>query len=176
MVILLVLNPKPALLSLSEFNTIQSAFLAFNLIKALFISLLVSKAQNVVNNAPEGKGISGWRVFDGLRNRYFLIENLMNNRYNIIHDVIYSYYRSGLDNMYDKEEEARSNILQALTQLQAFNKENPNTMFVQFFMQSKSQELIGIFKKAGIETQQKAKAILELLDVANASKYKEEIK
>ncbi|MEI2708573.1 MAG: DUF4835 family protein [Chitinophagaceae bacterium] len=134
------------------------------------------KAQNVVNNAPEGKGISGWRVFDGLRNRYFLIENLMNNRYNIIHDVIYSYYRAGLDNMYDKEEEARNNILQALTQLQAFNKENPNTMFVQFFMQSKSQEIIGIFKKGTIETKQKAKNILELLDVANASKYKEELK
>lgn len=134
------------------------------------------KAQNVVNNAPEGKGITGWRVFDGLRNRYFLIENLMNSRYNIIHDVIYSYYRAGLDNMYDKEEEARTNVLQALTQLQAFNKENPNTMFVQFFMQSKSQELIGVFKKAAPETKQKARDLLSLLDVANASKYKDELK
>lgn len=134
------------------------------------------KAQNVVNNAPEGKGITGWRVFDGLRNRYFLIENLMNSRYNILHDVIYSYYRAGLDNMYDKEEEARTNILQALTQLQAFNKENPNTMFLQFFMQSKSQELIGVFKKAAPETKQKARDVLSLLDVANASKYREELK
>ena len=60
------------------------------------------KAQNIVNNAPEGKNINGWRVFDGLRNRYFLVENLMNSRYNIVHDVIYSYYRSGLDKMYSK--------------------------------------------------------------------------
>jgi hypothetical protein len=134
------------------------------------------KAQNVVNNAPEGKGISGWRVFDGLRNRYFLVENLLNSRYNIIHDVIYSYYRAGLDNMYDKEAEARSNILQALTQLQAFNKENANTMFLQFFMQSKSMELIGIFKKAAPDEKQKAKDVLCLLDVANSSKYKEELK
>lgn len=134
------------------------------------------KAQNIVNNAPEGKGISGWRVFDGLRNRYFLVENLLNSRYNIIHDVIYSYYRAGLDNMYDKEAEARSNILQALTQLQAFNKENPNTMFVQFFMQSKSIELIGIFKKATPEEKQKARDVLSMIDVANSSKYKEELK
>lgn len=134
------------------------------------------KAQNIVNNAPEGKGISGWRVFDGLRNRYFLVENLINSRYNIIHDVIYSYYRAGLDNMYDKETEARSNILQALTQLQAFNKENPNTMFVQFFMQSKSIELIGIFKKATPEEKQKARDVLSIIDVANSSKYKEELK
>lgn len=134
------------------------------------------KAQNIVNNAPEGKGISGWRVFDGLRNRYFLVENLLNSRYNIIHDVIYSYYRAGLDNMYDKEAEARSNILQALTQLQAFNKENPNTMFLQFFMQSKSIELIGIFKKATPEEKQKARDVLSMIDVANSSKYKEELK
>lgn len=134
------------------------------------------KAQNIVNNAPEGSGISGWRVFDGLRNRYFLIENLMNSRYNILHDVVYSYYRAGLDIMYDKETEARSNILQSLTQLQAFNKENPNTMFLQFFMQSKSIELIGIFKKATPEEKQKAIEILGLLDIPNAAKYKDELK
>lgn len=134
------------------------------------------KAQNIVNNAPEGKNISGWRVFDGLRNRYFLVENLMNSRYNIVHDVIYSYYRSGLDNMYDKEAEARSNILQTLIQLQAFNKENPNTMIVQFFMQSKSAELIGIFKKGTPQEKTKAVEILSLLDIANANKYKQEIR
>jgi hypothetical protein len=38
------------------------------------------KAQNIVNNAPEAKNISGWRIFDGLRNRYFLVENLINSR------------------------------------------------------------------------------------------------
>ncbi|MFK4985382.1 DUF4835 family protein, partial [Klebsiella pneumoniae] len=77
------------------------------------------KAQNIVNNAPEGKSISGWRVFDGLRNRYWLNENLINTRYNIIHDVVYTYYRSGLDKMIDNENEARTNVLQALNQLYA---------------------------------------------------------
>jgi len=134
------------------------------------------KAQNIVNNAPEGNGISGWRVFDGLRNRYFLVENLTNSRYNIIHDVIYSYYRAGLDKMYDAEVEARNNLLQSIIQLSAFNKENPNTMFLQFFMQSKSAELIGIFKKADPQSKQRASEALQQLDVSNASKYKEELK
>ncbi|MFX6334752.1 DUF4835 family protein, partial [Acinetobacter baumannii] len=79
------------------------------------------KAQNIVNNAPEGKSISGWRVFDGLRNRYWLNENLINTRYNIIHDVVYTYYRSGLYKMIDNENEARTNVLQALNQLYAYN-------------------------------------------------------
>lgn len=134
------------------------------------------KAQNIITNAPEGRGISGWRIFDGLRNRYWLNENLINTRYNIIHDVIYGYYRNGLDNLYDKEADARTGILNALIQLQAFGKENPNTMIQQFFMQGKYQELVGIFKKAPPGEKVKAVELLSELDVVNASKYKEELR
>ncbi|MBN8835776.1 MAG: DUF4835 family protein [Sphingobacteriia bacterium] len=134
------------------------------------------KAQNIVNNAPEGAGISGWRSFDGLRNRYWLSENLSNSRNNIIHDIIYSYYRSGLDKMYDKEEEARNNIIQSLVQLQAFNREYPNSMIVQFLMQTKSDELAGIFKNGSAETKTKALDVLSTLDAANITKYKDAIK
>lgn len=134
------------------------------------------KAQNIVVNAPEGRGISGWRIFDGLRNRYWLNENLINTRYNRIHDVIYGYYRNGLDNLYDKEAEARTGILDALIQLQSFGKENPNTMIQQFFMQGKYQELVGIFKKAPSAEKAKAAELLSELDVINAAKYKEELR
>ncbi len=134
------------------------------------------KAQNIVTNAPEGKSITGWRVFDGLRNRYWLNENLISNRYNILHDVLYTYYRSGLDKMYEAESEARGNVLQTLTQLDAFNKENSNTMFVQFFMQGKATEFIGIFKKATAEQKTKAIELLSDLDVVNASRYKQELR
>ena len=134
------------------------------------------KAQNIVNNAPEGKNVSGWRVFDGTRNRYWLNENLLNNRYNIVHDIMYDYYRKGLDNMNDKEPDARANILSALTQLQAFNKENANTMFLQFFLQGKADELIGVFKKGNIDEKEKAANILGEIDVINASRYKQELR
>ncbi len=134
------------------------------------------KAQNIVNNAPEGQRIAGWRMFDGLRNRYWLNENLINTKFNIIHDVVHTYYRAGLDKLIDSENEARANILQALIQLSAFNKENPNTMILQFFMQGKVNELIGIFKKGTAEEKLKAVEILSLLDIPNANKYKEELK
>ena len=134
------------------------------------------KAQNIINNAPEGKGLSGWRVFDGLRNRYWLNENLINNRYNIVHDVIYSYYRAGMDKWYDNEAEARKNVLQTLIQLQAFNKENPNTMILQFFMQGKMQELIGLFKKGTAEERSRAVQLLAELDVINSPAYKQQLK
>ncbi|MEO8171721.1 MAG: DUF4835 family protein [Sediminibacterium sp.] len=134
------------------------------------------KAQNIVTNAPEGKGVAGWRVFDGSRNRYWLNENLINTRYNILHDIIYNYYRQGMDKMFEAEADARMNVLQALTQLQAFNKENANTMFVQFFLQGRVQELAGIFKKGTPEQKQRAIEILSELDVINASRYKQDLK
>ncbi len=134
------------------------------------------KAQNIVNNAPEGRNISGWRVFDGTRNRYWLNENLINSRYNLVHDIIYTYYRSGLDKMFDAEAEARANTLQGLIQLQAFNKENANTMILQFFMQGKLQEMIGIFKKGTPEQRAKAADILSEIDVINSTRYKQELR
>ncbi len=134
------------------------------------------KAQHIITNAPEGRNISGWRVFDGLRNRYWLNENLINNRYNIVHDVIYGYYRSGMDKLYEKEKEARSNVLQSLTQLDAFNKENPNTMILQFFLQGKFQELTGIFKKGSQEEKTRAVELLSRLDIVNGPRYKQELR
>ncbi len=134
------------------------------------------KAQNIVNNAPEGRNINGWRAFDGQRNRYWLIENMMNTRYNTIHDVMYTYYRQGLDNMYSNEVGAREQIAQALTQLQTVNAENPNIMFIQFFMQGKSEELIRIFKKSAPPEKIRVAEILQKLDIPNASKYKTELK
>ncbi len=134
------------------------------------------KAQNIVNNAPEGRNVSGWRVFDGSRNRYWLNENLINSKYNIIHDIIYSYYRSGLDKLFDAEPEARANMLQTITQLQAFNKENANTMILQFFLQGKFQELVGIFKKGTSEQKARAVDILSEIDVINATRYKQDLR
>ncbi|MDQ6814995.1 MAG: DUF4835 family protein [Bacteroidota bacterium] len=134
------------------------------------------KAQNIVNNAPENRNISGWKAFDGSRNRYWLVENFLNTRFNLVHDVVYNYYRQGLDFMYDNQVDARTKILNALTQLQSINQDNPNSMVVQFFMIGKSQELIQIFKKASAQEKSKAIEALQKLDVANVTKYQQELK
>ncbi|MEP6684908.1 MAG: DUF4835 family protein [Parafilimonas sp.] len=134
------------------------------------------KAQNVVNNAPEAKGISGWKSFDGQRNRYWLAENMTNAKYNDVHDVIYSYYRDGLDKMYADAETARSSVLDALSSLKDFNQENPNTMIAQFLVQGKAQEYIGVFKNGDPQSRAQASQILSTIDVSNASLYKQEMK
>jgi hypothetical protein len=134
------------------------------------------KAQNIVNNAPDGRNISGWKAFDGIRNRYWLVENMLNSRYSIMHDVYYNYYRLGMDKLYEDDNAARAELLNVLNLLNNFNSENPNTMINQFFFQGKSTELIKIFSKALPQDKVKAKELLSKLDLTNSSKYKDELK
>jgi Domain of unknown function (DUF4835) len=131
------------------------------------------KAWNIVNNAPEGGDIYGWKSFEGLRNRYWLAENLNNTRFTLIHDVIYSYYRSGLDVFYQDENAGRSGILNSLNFLNSIYTDNPNSMVNQFFFQGKSTELVKVFSKASSEQKLRAKDFLTKLDITNAAAYKE---
>ena len=131
------------------------------------------KAQYIVNNAPEGGQISGWKAFDGLRNRYKLVEGLVDNRYALMHDAIYSYYRTGLDTFFEKEAEGRVGVLNALNYLNTVNQENPNSMIIQFFFQGKSNELVKIFSKAEGEMKIKARDLLMRMDITNTAAYKE---
>jgi Domain of unknown function (DUF4835) len=134
------------------------------------------KALFTVNNAPTGRSIKGWTQFDGLRNRYWLAENLMNSRYALMREAINSYYRKSLDIFYEEEPKAREEMMNVLNLLNTFNASNPNTMILQFFMQSKSPELIEMFRKASPEQKNRAIAILEKIDITNASKYREALK
>jgi hypothetical protein len=131
------------------------------------------KAWNIVTNAPEGRDIGGWKAFESQRNRYWLAENLNNNRFALIHDALYSYYRYGMDIFHDNEVEGRNGIMSALNFLSTINGENPNSMILQFFFQGKSGELVKVFSKATGEQRLRAKEILSRLDITNAATYKE---
>lgn len=131
------------------------------------------KAWNIVNNAPENKDITGWKSFEGLRNRYWLAENFNNNRFALIHDVLYSYYRSGMDIFFENEDAGRNGILNSLNFLNTINMENPNSMVLQFFFQGKSKELIKVFSKATADQKTRASDLLSKLDITNGAAYKE---
>lgn len=135
-----------------------------------------NKLQSLVNNAPESRQIEGWRGFDGIRNRYWLMENLTNSRYIQIHDVYYAYYRMVMDKMYEDEIDARSQAFEVLNYLNNLNRDNPNTMAQQFFFVGRSDEWIGIFSKASSQDKQRALESLQKLDIPNSSKYKQSLK
>jgi Domain of unknown function (DUF4835) len=131
------------------------------------------KAWNIVNNAPENGDISGWKSYESLRNRYWLAENFNNNRFALIHDALYSYYRSGMDIFYENEDAGRTGILNCLNFLNTINNENPNSMALQFFFQGKSNELVKVFTKGNADQKSRARDLLTKLDITNANAYKE---
>jgi hypothetical protein len=131
------------------------------------------KAWNIVNNAPESRDIGGWKSFESQRNRYWLAENMNNNRFALMHDVLYMYYRVGMDKFYDNEEEGRNGIMNSLNYLNTINTENPNAMIMQFFFQGKSNELVKVFSKAPEDMKSRARDLLMKLDITNATAYKE---
>ncbi|MFT3702853.1 MAG: DUF4835 family protein [Agriterribacter sp.] len=134
------------------------------------------RAQNIVTNAPDGRSITGWKAFDGQRNRYWLAENFNNSKYTLLHDVYYAYYRQGMDKMYESENDARPQILNALNSLNTLNTDNPNLMGVQFFFLGKNDELAKIFKKSPPQEKVRASELLQRLDISNSERYKQELK
>ncbi len=128
------------------------------------------KAQTIVN-AAQSTPESGWKSYDGTRNRYWLINNLLNTKLNNVRTVLYKYHRDGLDKMYENADLARKPITECLNLLNQMNDDVPNSMILQVFMQGKQEELMGIFSKATPQEKTAAVQTLSKLDPANSSKY-----
>ena len=132
-----------------------------------------AKALNVLYNAPEGSGISGWKSYDGQSNRYILIDNLTKSGFDPLHQALFSYYREGLDQLGEKPDIAKGTILNALMSMQDLTEANTNTMIVPILMQGKLTEISGIFSKSDKSVKKQLITTLSAIDIANLNKYKE---
>jgi hypothetical protein len=77
-----------------------------------------------------------------------------------------------MDAFYEDEKQGRAEILNGLNYLNTIQTENPNSMFMQFFFQGKSNELVKIFSKANSDIRTRARELLIKLDISNAAAYK----
>jgi hypothetical protein len=129
-----------------------------------------SKAQTVLNNA-QNAAFSGWKAFEGLRNRYWLIENLNNKSYLPLREMLYTYHREGLDIMSENVNKGRKNIAAALPTLSTLDKQKQGAMFNQVFFTAKADEIISIFSKSDPMERTKIYNIMADADPPNISKY-----
>ena len=130
------------------------------------------KAQTIVNQASNSDS-KGWKSYDGTRNRYWYINNLMDAKFSVVRDVFYQYHRQGLDNMYNDQIKPVATITKALQTLDNVNRTQPNSMVMQLFFSAKSDELLGIYSKAPPAEKAKAISYLTRLDPVNADSYQE---
>ena len=128
------------------------------------------KAQNIVNlAAADGRG--GWRNFDGTQNRYWLVNDVLDNSLAKIHNVLYVYHRQGLDKMERNLTLARKTIIQALRDMQVVNQRYPNKYITRAFVTAKQPEILQIFQKAEIQEKRDLATIMQKLDPAHTDDY-----
>jgi hypothetical protein len=132
------------------------------------------KAENIVlnaQNAPE----KGWKAFDGKgnKNRYWLVNNLLDKQYQPVREFLYRYHRLGLDVMSSKPVEGRAEIAESLRLLQQVyrTKPDPYMHLLQVVLNAKSQELINVFSETLPDEGRRVVTILSEIDPSNASKY-----
>lgn len=131
-----------------------------------------AKAQTVVNNA-QNASFSGWKAFEGLKNRYWLIENLNNKSFLPIREILYSYHRLGLDLMADDIIKGRKNIADALPKLSQLDKQKQSSMLNQVFFSAKAGEIVDVFSKGNPMERTKIYNVMVDVDPANTNKYEE---
>lgn len=133
-------------------------------------STYFSKAQNIVTLCS---GKLGWNQNDGKsqRNRYYIAENLNNVRYQAFRKLNYSYYRNGMDQMYEKPEDARTAITNGLKSLQDLVAVIPNCAIHRIWFSTKLNELVEVYKGASIPEKNNVVTLLTKLDPVNRQKW-----
>ena len=129
------------------------------------------KALDIVNLAQQSDR-QGWQAFQSNRNRYWLSENLNNQDLRAIRKGFYTYHRLAMDQFETKQDESRTLIVNTLKEIQAANRNIPNSILKISFFDAKKNELAKIFEKGNPATKKEAYNILADLDPSNTEKYK----
>jgi hypothetical protein len=133
------------------------------------------KAQIIVNNSQNARE-KGWKSYESERNRYWLVENLLNKSYSAYRNCTYQYHRQGLDIMSDKAPEGRTAIAESLKSIQKVFRSRPSLYILQVFFDAKSDELVNIFTKSFPDEKNRVSVILNECDPSNGSKYEKILK
>ncbi len=129
---------------------------------------IVTTAQSASLEEAEAKG---WKTFDSKRNRYALINNLMDEAFKPYRMFCYEYHRLGLDEMVNNVANARARIAEGLPVLKEANSARPATYVVTTFLDAKNDELVNIFAGGTPEEKKKVYDLLMDLDPTRQSIY-----
>jgi len=130
------------------------------------------KAATILNNAQVSPN-KGWKAFDGLRNRYWLNENLLNKTFEDLRVFIYDYHFNGLDHLQDNTGRGVKKMITLLSGLKQMDKQKLGSIFPNFYFSTKADEVVNVFSiPTGDPTDRiKAYNLLVQIDPANINKY-----
>ncbi|MEH6307889.1 DUF4835 family protein [Olivibacter sp. CPCC 100613] len=127
-------------------------------------------AQNVVNNAQTAN-FTGWKSIESMNNRFWLVNNMLDNNYEPLRSFSYRYHLEVLDKMADNQNASKRTLIDLLPLLAKVDRMVQGAMYNQAFFTAKSDELANLI--GGLTGPEKAKAIniLAEADPGNSNKY-----
>ncbi len=132
-----------------------------------------NEAQQIVSNAQVSPA-PGWKSNEqGKRNRFYLVDNVLHQLFEPLRECTYEYHRKGLDVLYDDKVKGRKAMYDALNKLSKVVAARPNSVNLLNFVQSKREELKGLYSDAEVKDKNEIVNLLKRLDPANASRYEE---
>ena len=88
---------------------------------------------------------SGWKQSENKINRYWLIDQLSTKPFSLFRQAFYDYHINGLDVMVNQPELGKQTISKSIADLKSLSESRPNSLVVQLFFDTKSDEVVQIF-------------------------------
>ena len=129
---------------------------------------IVSNAQSASMDDSESKG---WKAFDNNRNRYALINNLLDEAFRDFRNYVYEYHRLGLDEMANNVANGRARIAEGINILRETNRARPATYAITVFLDAKYDELVKLFEQGTTSEKDLVYETLVAVDPTRQSEY-----
>ena len=129
------------------------------------------KAEKIVSNAQNDNNATGWKSFEGLSNRYWLVENLLSSDFQNMRTFYYKYHREGLDNFTEKPDFVREYISEAIISLREAFNQRPRGYLLQLFFDTKTDEIVNIFSQGNLMQADELVNLLNRMSITNADKW-----
>ena len=128
------------------------------------------KAMAVVT-AAQNSNEKGWQAFEGPRNRYQLVENILNTSYSDLRKFLYEYHLKGLDIMSNDLVGGRAVVGKTLKYMQSVYNKRSGLYFLQVVTEAKRDEIISMFMKASPSEKTDMINIMREIDPPNGTRY-----
>lgn len=128
------------------------------------------QAQRIVQSAQVSNA-EGWKAFEGDKNRYWLVEDILHRTFEPMRETLYTYHRDGLDMMSDKMRPARQAIMNSLKNFEQVHRVKPLAYNTQQFFLAKSDEIVNLFSEADPPERNQVYEVVSKVDPGNLAKY-----
>lgn len=127
-------------------------------------------AQTIVNNA-QNAAEKGWKAFEGQKNRYWLVTNMLDGVFKPIRECNYKYHRLGFDIMQQDLPSGRTVVAEALQLLKKVHNDKPLSFTMQVYFQGKADEIVNLFSQSFPDEKTKVVNLLNEIDPGNGIKW-----